>query len=169
MRTLARQYAKRPNILCIPRCENIFFCRAQLSHLWGKYSLLTYILLRRTMSHLHCFVTAGQKWCVLILPMKTSVFLQIYGKTIGAMHQKNTFMLSPHINLESVVSVQNDTLIIDAATFRMVLCISSAGNHPSELGTIVPFLPGWETNLAGSRAVALRHEVRTTVPAPGKL
>jgi hypothetical protein len=101
--------------------------------------------------------------------VKTLHFAQFGGKNIGAMHQNNTFMLSTHSKLESVVSMQNDTVIVDGETLRMVLCKSSAGNNPSEPGMIVPFLPGWETNLAGSRAVALRHKVRTTVPTPGKL
>ncbi|MEW6763931.1 MAG: hypothetical protein AB1437_24195 [Pseudomonadota bacterium] len=101
--------------------------------------------------------------------MKTLHFAEFVGKNIGAMHQNNTFMLHTHSKLESVVSMQNGTVIVDGATLRMVLCKSSAGNSPTEQGMIVPFLPGWETNLAGSRAVAPQRKARTTVPRLGKL
>ena len=163
------KYEKRQNVLQKVSAKDIPFCIAQALRTGCKHCSAASVLLRCTVSQFALFCSRRAKLVHTRSPMKNVIFSGPTMKKFGAMHQKNTFMLPPHIKLESVVSVQNDTHLIDGATLRMVLCISSAGNHPSEWGMNVPFLPGWETNLAGSRAVALRHKVRTTVLTPGKL
>lgn len=69
------------------------------------------------------------------------------------MHQINAFMLDARSKLESVVCVQNATVIVDGATLHMVPCLSSAGNDLSERRNDCSFLARLGDKLGGVKSL----------------